>query len=124
MSPANIEIEKEFSERLTVYKNLGQEVIVTTVDKLRLCLLESRDCLTAKREWLTPLSLMLTLLTTLVAAEFRTFIFAPPVWMAIYFLGALLSFLWLFRAGHRAWQNRRRGSIEEIVERFKARGAE
>ena len=46
-----IEFGKEFSEKLTVYKNLGQEVMVTTVDKVRLCLMTNRDSLYRKK-WL------------------------------------------------------------------------
>ena len=114
--PQRTEFEREFSEKLTVHKNLGQEVIVTTVDKVRLCLMKNRDYLTAKKEWLTPLGILVTLLTTLVAAAFREFLFEPSVWTAVYVIGTIIMFLWLCRAGYRAWDNRSKGSIDTIVE--------
>ncbi len=119
-SKSQIEFEKEFSEKLTIHKNLNQEVVVTTVDKVRLCLMKNRDCLTAKNEWLTPLGIFLALLTTLVAAEFRNFIFDPNVWTSIYVIGTILSLFWLLRSGYNAYKNRNSGSIDFIVNEMKS----
>ncbi len=85
-SPPRIELDKEFSDQLTVHKNIGQEIVVTTVDKVRICLMETRDCLTTKREWATPLALCLALLSTLVAADFRDYLLPKAVWQAMYIL--------------------------------------
>lgn len=117
---SQIEFEKEFSDKLTIHKNLGQEVVVTTVDKVRLCLLENRDSLISQKEWRTPLGIFLALLTTLVAADFREFIFKPDVWTAIYVIGSLISFCWLCCSGYKAWENRDKGSIDSIVNNLKA----
>jgi hypothetical protein len=119
-----IDFKKEMAEKLTVHTNLGQEVVVTTVDKLRLCLIQNRDYLTIKREWLTPLGIFLTLLTTLVAADFRQFIFKADVWVAIYVIGALTSFVWFGSSAYKAWDNRGRGSIDDIVEELKPKDME
>jgi hypothetical protein len=116
-----IEIQKEFSEKLVIHKNLGQEVIVTTVDKVRLCLIKNKELISAKKEWLTPLAIFLTLLTTLVAADFREFIFKSEVWYAIYLIGAVLSLAWLVCSSYNAIINWRKGSIDSIVEEFKAK---
>ncbi|GJQ22183.1 MAG: hypothetical protein HBSIN02_25380 [Bacteroidia bacterium] len=123
-TPSQIEIEKEFTQKLTIHKNLGQEVILTTVDKVTLCLMKNRDNITAKREWLTPLSIFLALLTTLVAADFRKFIFEPNVWTAIYVIGAIVSFVWLCRAAYSAWLARSTGTITSIVNELKAQAAQ
>lgn len=116
---SQIEFEKEFSEKLTIHKNLNQEVVVTTVDKVRLCLMKNRDWLTAKKEWLTPLGIFLALITTLVAAEFRNFIFEPSVWTSIYVIGTLISLVWLLKSGYTALKNKNSGSIESIVDEIK-----
>lgn len=121
---SQVEIEKEFTQKLVIHKNLGQEVILTTVDKVTLCLLKNRDNITAKREWLTPLSIFLALLTTLVAADFHKFIFEPNVWTAIYVIGTVLSFVWLCRAAYTAWKLRSSASIEAIVGELKAQTPE
>ncbi len=122
-SPPRIELDKEFSDQLTVHKNIGQEIVVTTVDKVRICLMETRDCLTTKREWATPLALCLALLSTLVAADFRDYLLPKAVWQAMYILGTIIAGTWLVKAGSAAWLNRKKGSIEEIVRRLKASGA-
>ena len=117
---SQIEFEKEFSEKLTIHKNLGQEVVVTTVDKVKLCLINNRDCLTAKKEWLTPLGIFLALITTLVAAEFRKFIFEPNVWTSIYVIGAIITLIWLLCAGYNAYKNKDSGTIDSIVDEIKS----
>lgn len=121
MTPqSQIEFEKEFSEKLIVHKNLGQEVVVTTVDKVRLCLITNRDSLTAQKAWLTPLAIFLSLLTTLIAANFKEFIFKPDVWTAIYVIGTILSFVWLCSSAYHAWENRSKASLDAIVKELKA----
>lgn len=118
---AQIEFAQEFSERLTVHKNIDQEVVVTTVDKVRLCLIENRDCLAAKGQWLTPLALLIAIVTTLLTADFRADVLLPAeTWQAIYVLSALGTFAWLCRALYRVWQNRTHGGIDEVVARLKA----
>jgi len=118
-TPSKIEIGKEFSEKLTVHKNLEQEVVVTTVDKVRLCLIKNQNLLSAKKEWFTPLGLFLALLTTLVAADFRDFILKQDTWTALYIIGMIISFCWLCCSGCRAWKNRAKSSIDGIVEELK-----
>lgn len=119
-APANIEFEKEFSAKLTVHKNIGQEVIVTTVDKVKICLMENRECLTAQKEWITPLSLFIALVTTLAAAEFRKFLFEAAVWQAIYVLGAVITLVWTVLKLRDAWKMRSKASIDTIVTSLKA----
>lgn len=119
-TPVKIELEKEFTERLTIHKNIGQEVVVTTVDKVRICLMENRDRLLGQREWLTPLSLFLAFVTTLNAAEFREFILKPAVWQAVYLIGSIVTFVWFVATAARAWRHRASVSIDTIVNTLKA----
>jgi hypothetical protein len=109
MPTSTIEFDKEILEKLTVHKNLDQEIVVTTVDKVQLCLMKNRDCLTAKKEWVTPLSIIIALLTTLLAAKFEDFVFKSHVWNAIYIMGLVLAFIWLTRSGYKALKNRAGG---------------
>lgn len=111
----HINVEQEFSEKLTVHKNLGQDVIVTTTDKVRLCLLGHRDSLSKKNEWLMPLSLFVSIATTLVAAEFRKFILEPQVWQALFIFSGVACLFWLAVSCKRAWQNRKAGNIDLII---------
>ena len=114
-----IDLSGELSRRATIHMNVGQDMVVITEDKLRLRLIEHRDCLADKKEWLTPLSLFLALVTTLVAADFHDFVLKAPVWTAVYSLGSLASFVWLCVAGWKAWSNRNLGSLDMLVRRIK-----
>ena len=118
-SPVRIDVEQEMSKTLVIHKSLGQEVIVTTVDKVRLCLMVNRDCLIAKREWVLPLGILVTLLTAFFAADFRDFGVKAPVWEAIFILASLVCALWLAKSLFTAWQNRGAGGINKIVEELK-----
>ena len=120
MSPeAIVEIDKAFADRMTVHVNIGQEVVITTGDKLRLCLIETRDCMTARGAWLSPFGILLALVTTLVAADFKNVVFPSDTWLAIYVLGSLLCLVWLVQTLVRAWRSRNRGSIDQIVASLK-----
>lgn len=114
-APGQINVEHEFSEKLTVHKNLNQDVIVTTVDKVRLCLLKNQDRLSKKHEWVTPFSLLLSFGTTLVAADFKTFIVEALVWKALFVFATIACLIWLLRTAKVAWENRKAGDVDAIV---------
>lgn len=114
-----IDLSGEVSRRSTVHINVGQEMVVITTDKLRLRLIEQRDCLADKKEWLTPLGLLLSFVATLAAADFHDFVFKAPVWDALFILGSIASGVWLVKAGWKAWSNRKLGSLDALIERIK-----
>jgi hypothetical protein len=115
-----IEIGKEFTDKLTVHKRLDQEVVITTVDKIKLCLIKNRDCLLNKKDWLLPLALLVTFLTSLVAATFNDFLLKPEVWKAIYVLGSIICFIWLVISLLKLRKIIGKGSIDEIVKELKS----
>lgn len=117
---SSIDLDRELVERITIHKNIGQEIVVTTVDKVRLCLIEHRDCLESKNEWLKPLSLGLVFLTTLTAAQFQDWVVKAAVWQAIYIIGVIACAVWLVRSAFIAFRNRARGGVDELVGKLKA----
>ena len=121
MNKPDIQIQfgQEFLEGLKIHKNLDQEIIVTTVDKAKLCLIENRDLLHHQREWLTPFGLLVAIVTTLVASTFQDFGMDAAVWEALYVLGGLASVTWLWITGWQAWKLRSQGGIDEIVKTLK-----
>jgi len=54
----------EISKRLAIHKNISQEVIVITADKMELILGRTREILTSQREWWTPFGLLISFITT------------------------------------------------------------
>ena len=115
-----IEIGKEFTDKLTVHKQLNQEVVITTVDKIKLCLFKNRDCLSSKKDWLLPLSLFITLITTLVAASFNNYILKQEVWESIYIIASFICFVWLLISLLKLKKIIGKGTIEEIVKEMKS----
>lgn len=118
-SSGKIDIQQEMSDQLTVHKSLDQEIIVTTADKIRLCLIENKECLRTKNEWILPLTLLITIVATLLATDFKEFLLSAAVWEAIFILGSIICVIWLLKSGRTAWKNRKLGGIEEIVTTLK-----
>ncbi len=111
----HIEFEKEFSDKLTVHKNLKQEVVVTTIDKIRICLMQNKERLTVKNGWIAPLGILITLVATLFSTNFKTFIFKAEVWQAVYIIGTLITVVWLIVSIKKAWPNRDYDSVDAII---------
>ncbi len=74
--------------------NLGQVIVYTTEDKIRLCLLDFEKKRDRKQQWLTPLGICLTMLVTLVTTTFKEVIFPAATWEALFILGFITTCIW------------------------------
>ena len=106
----------------TFHANLAQELIVTTADKIELCLLHHQEELQVQKEWATPFGILVTVLMTLLTATFKDGLgLKKEVWQAIFVLAAATSGVWFVYAGVRAvrvwWKGR--GSIGSIIAELK-----
>jgi len=99
-----------------LYVNLNQELIVTTEDKLRLCLNEHLGLMEQRREWYTPAGIFVALIATLSTASFHDFIVSKDTWSAIFIVAAVLCLLWLGRSLRRLYQS---PSVEDVVGQLK-----
>jgi hypothetical protein len=114
-----IDIAKTMTEHLTMHQNVKQELVVTTVDKLTLCLIEHEKTLQSRKEWMAPAGLLVSLVTTLVAADFHAALGIPTdSWRAIYIMGTVVSALATVLLGVRAIRSLRRGGLEQLVDRI------
>lgn len=105
---------------ITTCKNVNQEFIVTTRDKLELVLLKTRDALISQRDWVTPAGLIISFLTTLLTSEFEDkFGISKSIWNAIFIVATLACVFWLFRALYNVYRTKDYGSTEKIIERIK-----
>jgi len=103
-----------------VYSNLGQEIIISTEDKIRLCLIEHLSRMEKRKAWVTPLGILLTILIVFPTTTFRDFIFlSADSWKAIFVLGCLLSAVWLIKS---LWEGRVSSSLTDVVKSIKASG--
>ena len=114
---------QKFQQANKIHWNLEQVVIVTTEDKLRLCLLKTIDRLDAKRKWWTPLSVFVTLVLTLTTTEFKDrFDIPAATWQAFFLLLTVASFIWAVVAIWKA--TRVEISIESILAEVKQQSPE
>ena len=110
-------LQQKLYQTNTIHWNLEQVVIVTTEDKLRLCLRNTIDRLDTKRKWWTPLATVLTLVLALTTTEFKDqFTIPAATWQAIFLILTGGSIIWAVVAICKAI--RVKISIESIVSKF------
>lgn len=115
-----LQLVSEAIKSSSFYENISQEYILTTADKIRLCLHDHQDILEAKNDWIIPTGILIPLLVALVATDFKEFLgLNPEVWMSSFIFGSILSGGWLLWALYRVIKLRGRGSIEYIVQKLK-----
>jgi len=115
-------ISEGLSYAETITMNVSQHVIITTQDKVSLWLIEHVKLLERRREWTTPLGILVTLcLCLLTTGEFRTAVWVPSrVWEELLHFATLVSGVWLI------WSlvvRSRAKSVTDVVSELKA-GAE
>ena len=68
---AIIELDQEdFQGEVVIHKNLSQDVVLTTEDKLRLALIQHRETLNSRAEWVGAGVLVISFLSTLLLTTF------------------------------------------------------
>jgi hypothetical protein len=98
----------------TTHLNVAQAFIVTTEDKVRLCLHTHTEGLAARAGWIAPVSLLITIILTLVTSDFHdSFGFPKETWRAVFLLACALVGIWSVAAGWKA--SRVTTSIDRIV---------
>ena len=122
---SKILISKDLLDHSTIHQNVGQEFVVTTVDKLKLCLRNHKEALASRFDWVTPLSVFLTLLTTFVAADFKdAFSLKKEDWRAIFLVGMIVSILWFARCIYRVIKFWKKADEENFIRSLKKNSEE
>jgi hypothetical protein len=123
---AIIELEQEdLKSDVIIHKNLTQDVLLTTEDKMKLTLIEYREILASRSEWLGAATLALSFLVTLL---FNTFKDIGPLkaatWQAIYAIFFILSFGRFVMVVFKMYKNRKKASINYIIRKIKQSGSQ
>lgn len=100
------------SEIEHIHLNVNQTIIITTEDKVRLCLSSHVDNLQRKYDWIAPFGISLATVTSLTTADFTDFILTAELWNAIFVLISIATLLWLIWALYRI---RNSTSVETII---------
>lgn len=104
----------------TVYENTSQELIKITDDKLCRILMKHGEDFERKREWHTPLGLVLALVVTFATTEFHDFAWIKAAtWQAIFIVSFVLLLWWLGKAG---WRAKHSPTVEDLLAKIKKGG--
>jgi hypothetical protein len=116
----SVDFSDELSKNLTIHKNVNQEIIITTSDKIKLVLLSTKEILTSQRDWWTPFGLMISFITTMCTADFKhSFGISKEFWQAIFVLLTILSFLWFCKSIYRLIKNWGNDDLDKIIAQIK-----
>ena len=116
----SIDFGSELSKNLTIHKNVKQEIIITTSDKIKLVLISTKEILTAQRDWLTPFGLLISFVATLCTADFKdAFKLSKEFWHAIFVLLSVASTVWLLSCFYKLYRNWGKDNLDKIIEEIK-----
>lgn len=109
-------IEAQLAENIVsnsaISFNLGQNVISTTEDKIRLAVLTHLNRIEQRQAWLAPAGIFLTIALAFATTDFRDAWLSASTWRAIFILCGVASFIWLVVAGVRAL---RAPSVDDFI---------
>lgn len=116
----SVDFGDELSKNLTIHKNVKQEIIITTADKIKLVLINTREILSAQRDWWTPAGLLLSFIATLATADFKDALSVPKeFWHAIFVLLTIASAIWLLISLRKLYKNWGQDDLTLIIEQIK-----
>ena len=109
---------KDVIQIQSVHANVSQNLIITTEDKVRLCLNDTLKTLGLRQAWQTPAGIVLTLAVTLVTASFQDkFGLSQDMWHAVFFTSAIGCIIWLAATLFRLPKSR---SVDDVIVQLKA----
>lgn len=116
----SVNIGAELSNNITIHKNVDQEIIITTSDKIQLVLIQTKEILTAQRDWWTPFGLLISFVATLTTAEFKEALgMSKEFWHAIFVLLTIFSGIWLLKSLHKLYKNWGEDDMNKIIKQIK-----
>jgi hypothetical protein len=91
-------------------------VIQITEDKLENILIKNTKYLDSKSVWITPFSLLLTLILSLLTSNFKDFIGIPKeTWQSLFYIGTVLIGIWFFVSLSIVYKHRKKSTIEYLL---------
>lgn len=107
------------SRRSEVHVNVEQHFIVTTEDKMRLCLSDHLQVMDRRRDWIAPLGVFISLVVALLTSSFRDWYLPKATWQAIFVLMAVISFAWFLWTLRYLYQYKQH-SLDAVIREIKA----
>jgi hypothetical protein len=105
-------ILQQLTSNVQVTLNLGQNIIMTTEDKVRLAVTQHLSAMEQRNGWVAPVGILITIFAAFVTADFKQAILSPAQWHAVFLVTGVITFAWCIRAIYRAI---RAPSVDEFV---------
>ncbi len=110
---------EEVTDEISVIKNIRSTIICVTEDKLELLLKEFCSDIEKKREFVTPLSLILTIIATLTTATFKdTMLISASVAQAIFIIVLVICFGWLIKSIINGLKSLKKTDIKTVIDKI------
>ena len=93
--------------------NVKQEVIVTTRDKLELCLLKHQISMSDRNSWQIPASICISTTIAWATSDFKNILLGGATWKAMFILSSIASAIWFSVAFLRRIRIK---TIEDIIQ--------
>jgi hypothetical protein len=118
---AVIELDKEdFNGDVIIHKNLTQDVLVITEDKMKLTLLEYKNILSASAEWFSASTTVLSFLAALLLTNFKDVgPLTAETWQAIYFMFFVISLARFINVLYKMYRNRKKANVDYVIRKLK-----
>ena len=100
-----------------VFPNLSQQVIMTTEDRIKLCLKDNIKKAGKKNDWIAPFSLLIAIITVFATSSFKDSILSSKTWEAIFIIVGIGSFVWFILTIRNAFY---KVDIDRIINELKA----
>ncbi|OGU65156.1 MAG: hypothetical protein A2279_09565 [Stygiobacter sp. RIFOXYA12_FULL_38_9] len=101
-----------------VHSNLTAEVVKITTDKLKLILTQHLSNIEKRKEWLTPLSLLIALLIIFPTTEFKDSLsIKAATWQAFFLMISVLTIIWLIFSSIKAMKAK---SVDDLIKLIKS----
>ena len=112
--------DQESVSVVQIHRNVDQEVIQITEDKLENILIKHVKNLGLGESWISPISIIITVIITMSTATFNVaFGIEGAVWQALFVLVGGLSAIWLFRNVLLIYRKRKELSISFLIGKIK-----
>ena len=112
--------EEDFKGEVIVHKNLTQDVLLTTEDRMKLALIEYKDILGSRAEWIGAGTLALSFLSSLLLTNFKDIgPLKASTWQAVYFIFFVLAFLRFVNIVVKMYVNRKKANPDYIIGKIK-----
>jgi hypothetical protein len=100
-----------------VHRNVDQEFLFTTIDKVRICLMTVLSDMQNARAWTTPLGILVTLAVVFPTTSFREWLSVKAeIWQAFFYFGTVGVTVWFIRGLFKA---RKAPTVNLVIEMLK-----